>query len=166
MSAFVEVPTPPGLGPVDAAPGIESGAEPRVQPTPLTRSRAGVRTTTIAAASLVVVVLAAALAFGAVALQTAQREHDTAGRWRDRSTEQDAALRDAAAREAAALDQAAANAAARDLLSGQLDAARAESEQLTATLASTRAALADTEDRLAAAAGGSAQARDRAALGG
>ncbi len=158
MSAFVEVPNSPGLGPADASPAVE--------PVPLPASRSGVRTTTIAAATFLAVVLAAALAFGAVALQTAQREHDTAGRWRVRSAEQDAALRDAADREAAALDQAAANAAARDQLRGQLDAATAEIDQLTAALATTRAALADTEDRLATAAGGSAQARDRAALGG
>src|SRR5690606_20307077 len=104
--------------------------------------RRTLRTGTLVVTTVVAVLVAAALAFAAVALRTAQREHDTAERWRTRSIEQDAAIAGSLQREAAAVDAAAANAAARDQLRGELEAARARIGALDQELVTTRAALA------------------------
>lgn len=165
MSAPVDLPPPSGLG--------SGGPVPSVPPPPVAvaatapaRRRRGGRLLAYLLGALGVLGLAASLAFAVSADRSAQREHNTAQRWRSRSELQDRVIAETQGEQAEAVARAAQAESERDLLRAELGARTAEADQLRAALVATTEALVDTEDLLAEVAGTEAVARDRAALGG
>jgi hypothetical protein len=160
MSAFLEPPEPRrdqgGAPPPPAAvPGPSPARRPKRVPRGLTAVLVG----------LGVLVVAASVGFGLTASRAADREHDTAVRWRDRSERQDEVIADLDQQRADAVADAAEAVTESNRLRAELEASEAAHEQLATAYDELSATLAATEQLVAEQAGVAAMSRDRAALG-
>jgi hypothetical protein len=161
MSAFLE-PTEPrrDLGgeppPTAAVP----------EPAPARRPKRVPRGLAAVLIGLGVLVVAASVGFAFTANRAADREHDTAIRWRDRSERQDEVIADLDRQRADAVADASEAAADNSRLRAELEASEAARAQLVTAYDDLSATLAATELLVAEQAGVAAMSRDRAALGG
>lgn len=163
MPASLDQPGP-GLGPVAAPP---APASPVLAPTSIaTHPRRASRWLLAVLVGLGVLVVAASVGFGVTARRAADREHDTAVQWRDRSERQDEVIADLDRQRTEAVADAAEAAAENTRLRVELEASRAESAQLRQAYQDLSARLAAAEELVAERAGLAAMSRDRAALGG